>query len=385
MDDKEDEKEKEKDNITCEDYIYKLSDSQKIKKYFLVLIEKDIYYYKSSKKEEVLGMHNLSGTFLKDNGEKKVGDQKMFHFSIQFAQKTRNYYCKDKSSFIKWTSTLKDAIGYHSFFDFYEMLDDIGEGKFGLVKLGLHKKTKQKVAIKIIKKEAMTTQDVELVKSEIDIMKLCMHPNVVRLLDHFENAEYIFIIMEYLTGGDLGEYLNKVKYKVSESRAAEIMFQLGKGIKYIHEYGILHRDLKPDNIMLTESSDKGQIKIMDFGLSKIMGPQEKVADGFGTLSFVAPEVLIRQPYNKQIDIWSLGVILYHMLSGTLPFDDVNDNEEKIAKMTVFEEVKFPSKYWGKKSGQVIDLISKCLIKDPEKRIQINEYLEHEWIKKYNKE
>jgi protein kinase D len=137
--------------------------------------------------------------------------------------------------------------------------------------------------------------------------------------------------------------------------------------------------------MLTESSDKGTIKIMDFGLSKIMGPEERVADGFGTLSFVAPEVLIRQPYNKMIDIWSLGVILYHILSGTLPFDDENDNEEKIAKMTVFEEVKFPSKYWKNRSNLVIDLISRCLVKDPEKRIQIDVYLQHEWIRKYNKE
>jgi len=87
--------------------------------------------------------------------------------------------------------------------------------------------------------------------------------------------------------------------------------------------------------MLSEKTEKGIIKIMDFGLSKIMGPDEKVADGFGTLSFVAPEVLIRQPYNKQIDIWSLGVMLYYILSGTLPLNDEDDNEENIAKMTLF--------------------------------------------------
>lgn len=377
--------EEESDNkhIIFEDWIYKLSESLKIKKYWLVLIGKDIYYYKSEAKEELLGMHNLSGCFVKENGEKKIGDERMYSFAIQFSSKTRNYYCYDKNSAMKWTKNLKDSIGYNSFFDFYEMLDDIGEGKFGLVKLGVHKNTKERVAIKIIKKESMNSSDVELVKSEIDIMKLCRHPNVVRLLDHFENAEYIFIIMEYLPGGDLGEWLNKVNYKVTEQRAAQIMYQLAMGIRYLHQYGILHRDLKPENIMLTESSDKGIIKIMDFGLSKIMGPLEKVADGFGTLSFVAPEVLIRQPYNKMIDIWSLGVILYYMLSSTLPFDDENDNEEIIAKMTVFVEVQFPSKYWGKKTKEVIDLISKCLIKDPEKRISIDDYILHDWFKKYS--
>jgi hypothetical protein len=370
--------------IIYQDWIYKLSESLKIKKYWLVVSGKDIYYYKNDKKEEMLGMHNLSGCFVKENGEKKINEEKMFCFCIQFSSKARNYYCYRKETANAWINTLKEAIGYKSFFDFYEMLNDIGEGKFGIVKLGMHKNSKEKVAIKIIKKESMNATDIELVKSEIDIMKLCRHPNIVNLLDHFENADYIFIVMEHLTGGDLEDYLNKINFRVIENRAAHLMFQLGSGIRYLHEFGILHRDLKPENIMLSENSEKGIIKIMDFGLSKIMGPGEKVADGFGTLSFVAPEVLIRQPYNKQIDIWSLGVILYYMLSSTLPFDDEDDNEEIIAKMTVFTEVQFPGEKWSNRSEEVIDLIRECLIKDPEKRIKIEDFLQHPWIKHHIK-
>ena len=369
-----------KKELIYEDWIYKLSESLKIKKYWLVLLGKDIYYYKNEKKEELLGMHNLSGCFVKENGEKKINDEKMYSLCVQFSSKARNYYCYTKESALKWINALKDSIGYKSFFDFYDMLDDIGEGKFGVVKLGVHKNTKEKVAIKIIKKESMNVTDIELVKGEIDIMKLCRHPNVVRLLDHFENADYIFIIMEHLTGGDLEEYLNKIHFRLNETRAAILMYQLASGIKYLHDYGILHRDLKPENIMLSDNTEKGIIKVMDFGLSKIMGPEEKVADGFGTLSFVAPEVLIRKPYNKQIDIWSLGVILYYMLSSTLPFDDENDNEEVIAKMTVFKEVEFPQEKWAKRSKEVIDLIRLCLIKDPDKRLKIEEILVHSWIK-----
>ena len=345
---------------------------------------KDIYYYRSEKKEELLGMHNLSGCFVSDVSEKKINNDKTFSFIIQFSSKSRSYYCFTKDSCLNWIKKLKESIGYKSFFDFYDIKEDIGEGKFGLVKLGVHKKTKEKVAIKIIKKESMNSTDVELVKGEIDIMKLCRHPNIVTLFDHFENNDYIFIIMEYLSGGDLEEHLIKTKFKISEEKAANIMYQLSSGIQYLHNYGVLHRDLKPENIMLSNSSEKATIKIMDFGLSKIMGPEEKLADGFGTLSFVAPEVLIRQPYNKQIDIWSLGVILYYMLSGTLPFDDENDNEEVIAKMTVFTEVQFPLNNWSKKSEDVIDLIKKCLIKNPIERIKINEYLDHNWIKTYIK-
>jgi len=367
-------------DIVYQAWIYKLSETLKLKKYWLVLSGKDIYYYKNEKRDEMLGMHNLSGCFVKENGEKKINDEKMYCFSVQFSSKARNYYCNSKESASTWIDALKDSIGYKSFFDFYEMLEDIGEGKFGIVKLGMHKKSKEKVAIKIIKKESMNATDIELVKGEIDIMKLCRHPNIVKLLDHFENADYIFIIMEHLTGGDLEEYLNRINFRVTENRAAHLMYQLASGIRYLHEFGILHRDLKPENIMLSEKTEKGIIKIMDFGLSKIMGPDEKVADGFGTLSFVAPEVLIRQPYNKQIDIWSLGVILYYMLSGTLPFDDEDDNEENIAKMTVFNEVQFPGEKWNQRSEDVIDLIRECLIKDPEKRLKIDEFFVHNWIK-----
>jgi Ca2+-binding EF-hand superfamily protein len=370
--------------VLYEDWIYKLSESNKIKKYWLVLVGKDIYYYRSEKKDDLLGMHNLSGSFVRETGQKKISNETLLSFAIQFSSKSRNYYTYIHEACEEWVKNIKEAIGYKSFFDFYDMQEDIGEGKFGVVKLGVHKKTKEKVAIKIIKKESMNTSDIELVKSEIDIMKLCRHPNIVTLLDHFENSEYIFIIMELSTGGDLEEHFHKTKFKFTEPKAAIIMFQLASGIKYLHDYGVLHRDLKPENIMLSDNTDKATIKIMDFGLSKIIGPQERVADGFGTLSFVAPEVLIRQPYNKQIDIWSLGVILYYMLSGTLPFDDENDNEEIIAKMTVFTEVQFPSKYWSKRGEDVIDLIKKCLIKNPEERIKIDEYLQQKWIKAHNK-
>ena len=260
------------------------------------------------------------------------------------------------------------------------MLDNLGEGIFGSVKLGVEKKTNQRVAIKIIKKNKAKESDIELVRNEIDIMKLCYHPYVVHLLDHFENGEYIFIVMEYIKGGSLTDYMKSQKFNFTERRAAELIYQLAKGIKYLHKYGIIHRDLKPDNIMLTEASDKGNIKIMDFGLSKILGKKEKSTDGFGTLTFVSPEVLIRKPYNKEVDIWSLGVILYLMLSGDLPFDDPDDDEQKIAKSIVYKEVEFPEEKFGKRSKAVIELIKGCLTKDPKNRLKIDEILKGEWLK-----
>ena len=377
------EEEDEKTKILYEDYIYKFSDNVKLKKFFLVLIGQDIFYYKNEQKTELFGMHNLSGCFVKDNGTKVYNGKTFYSFSIVFPSRSRNFFCLSKQTCENFIFNLKKSFGYLNFFDYYEMLDDLGEGIFGVVKLGLYKKTKEKVAIKIIKKEKAKQNDIELVRTEIDIMKLCHHPNIVKLLDHFENAEYIFIVMEYIPGGDLGEYMKKNKYNFSEKQASIFIKQIALGLNYLHQFGIIHRDLKPENIMLTEKSENGKLKIMDFGLSKILGNQEKSVDGFGTLTFVAPEVLVRTPYNKEIDIWSLGVILYLMLSGLLPFDDDNDNEEVIAKLIVYSEVKFPSKNFSKYSTQVKDLIKRCLTKDPQERIKISEILNHEWIVKYN--
>ena len=363
------------EKVTYENYIYKVSTTNKLKKYYLVLINKDIYYYKNEDKKEVVGMHNLSGCFVKDNATKVINDKTYYSFTLVFPSKERSFYCSSKEIYDNFTEKLKESFGYLNFFDYYEMLDDLGEGIFGSVKLGVEKKTKERVAIKIIKKKKAKPSDIELVRTEIDIMKLCHHPNVVHLLDHFENADYIFIVMEYIRGGRLTDYMKEKKFHFSEKRAAEIIYEIAIGVKYLHKYGIIHRDLKPDNIMLTESNDKGHIKIMDFGLSKILGKKEKTSDGFGTLTFVSPEVLIRKPYNKEIDIWSIGVILYLILSGDLPFDD----EEKIAKSIVFNEVEFPSKKFGNKSKEVIELIKRCLTKEPKDRIKIDEIIKSDWI------
>lgn len=371
--------------FVLEDVIYKITENNNIKKYYLSIIGKDIYYYKSELKEELQGMHNLTGCFVKEVPEvKNIDGKQLYGIEVIFTNKSRMYYTISKEARDKWMAGFKESIGYQTFTDIYNIDKNLGEGKFGLVKLGIHKKTGEKVAIKIIKKNDMDQKDLELVRSEIDIMKLCKHKNVVRLLDHFENSEYIFIVMEYLAGGDLGNYSKKKKYTILEEEAVRIIYQITLAIEYLHKYGVVHRDLKPDNIMLSEANDTSSIKLMDFGLSKILGPQEKVSDGFGTLSFVAPEVLVRKPYNKEVDIWSIGITAYYIMTGTLPFDDEEDNEEKIAKQIVFNKLTFYDKKWSKISDICKDFIESCLIKEPEKRFSAKDLLNHEWLKNYAK-
>lgn len=367
--------------------IFKLTDSKNMKPYYLELCKKDIYYYKNEKCSDLLGMHNLSGSYINDyKPEDKiiVDNKEYFPFSVIFSNKTRSYYCESLEETENWIYKLKQAIGYIALADNYIMENKtLGQGKFGLVKLGTHKFTGEKVAIKIIKKAEMTPKDQELVKSEIDIMKMCRHKNIVRLLDHYENIEYIFIIMEYLEGGTFANYLEVTPIdELSEKQAGQCAFQIAKALEYMHQFGIIHRDLKPENIMIKhklpyEASDS--LKIMDFGLSKILGPNERVKDGFGTLTYVAPEVLTRKPYNKHVDIWSLGVIVFYVLSGTFPFDDPSNNEEAIAKKIVFNEMKFQHKSWSTRSQAVVDFIEKATVKDMEKRAKISDLVKHKWF------
>ena len=370
----------EEKNICYENWVYKLTENKKLKKFYLVLINKDIYYYKDKEKKNFLGMHNLSGCFIQEGGEneKIVIENKNFYiFEIFFnnKSKTRKYYTPDFEISKQFVKKIKEAIGYMKFADYYELKEVIGKGKFGVVNLGIHKKTQQQVAVKIINKDSIkTVEDKELVRIEIGILKLCHHPNVVRLLDHLENEDYIFIVMEYIEGGTLGQYFKKKNFNFSERQASSIMSQIANGVKYLHRYGIVHRDLKPDNIMITQQNDFGVIKIMDFGLSKIVSTQEKMVDGYGTLSYVAPEVLLRTPYNKEVDIWSMGVILYYMLCGHLPFK--GNKEVKKKKKIVNDDLEFDEEEWEIRSKKVRELISSCLKKEPEERITIDEFLNH---------
>lgn len=149
--------------------------------------------------------------------------------------------------------------------------------------------------------------------------------------------------MECLPGGDLFNYLEKREFSISEKRAKEISLQLSSALYYLHSFGVTHRDLKPENILMDSNSDSACCKIVDFGLSKIIGPDEKATEPFGTLSYVAPEVLLQKPYGKEVDIWSLGVITYLLCSRVLPFDD--DEDREIARQTIQDNPDFEFDPW----------------------------------------
>lgn len=156
--------------------------------------------------------------------------------------------------------------------------------------------------------------------------------------------------MEYCSGGDLFSYIEKRGFRLAEPRAASIIHKLSAACYYLHSYGIAHRDLKPENILMTDNTDEADMRMLDFGLSKIIGPSEFCTEPFGTLSYVAPEVLLEKAYNKSVDLWSIGIITYLLLCGCLPFDDEN-SEREIARQTINDPVPYPSAIWKKISNE----------------------------------
>jgi len=145
---------------------------------------------------------------------------------------------------------------------------------------------------------------------------------------------------------------------------------------------VAHRDLKPENILMSSDSDTSDCKIVDFGLSKIIGPSQTSLDPFGTLSYVAPEVLLQKPYGKEVDVWSLGVITYLLLARVLPYDD--EDEREIARQTIQDAVDFSFSPWEEKSKAAQDICRIMLEKNRHKRPTIEELLNQEWFSKYKK-
>jgi len=341
-----------------------------------------------------------------------------YAFKLFFKKKCRIYYCCNEDDVKSWVENIRLVTKFREITDYYIFAEDLGQGKFGQVKLGYPKKNisinngertnniynynfkdknfensekrkdenekdKEKIAIKIIKKVNLKSIELELVKSEVEIMKFCRFRNIVKIIENFEDHENIYIILEYLSGGNLNNYLSSQKTLLSEEKIKNLILQIACGVQYIHHFGIIHRDLKPENIMLSDKSDNAILKIVDFGLSKVLGKYEKSNESYGTLAYAAPEVIQKTAYNKTVDIWSLAVILYFLISGQFPFQDVNNNLRKIAHEITSGEIKFQGNNWKKIDEDAKDLVLKCLERDMSKRIDINKFLNHKWFKKLN--
>ena len=253
--------------------------------------------------------------------------------------------------------------------------EKLGQGTFGIVVLAKHQITGEKVAIKILDKEKIIQEaDKTRIEREIKILKNLRHNNIVHLYDIKETSNSLYIIMEYIQGKELFDYIVSKK-RLSEIEACNFYQQIISGIEYLGKIRVVHRDIKPENLLL---DNKNKIKIVDFGLSNIYPNNELLQTACGSPCYAAPEMINGELYKGLgADIWSSGIVLYAMLCGYLPFED-GDNEILYKKIT---DGKFKTpKYL---SENCKDILHKILNVDPKKRYTIKQIKKHPWFNLIN--
>lgn len=260
--------------------------------------------------------------------------------------------------------------------DYYELGKEIGRGGFSIVVEGTNKKTGEKFAVKCIKKTMVEGDDIKLLRREIHIMKRVDHPNILKLFEVFEDDDEFYLVMELVSGKELFDKIVE-KGQYSERDAANIVRQIVSAVEYLHDNGIAHRDLKPENLLSAGDDEEEIIKIADFGFSKNFG-EEKLMTSCGSPGYVAPEVLTCESYDKSVDMWSVGVIIYILLCGYPPF--YADNAPALFKKIMDVKYDFDDPSWDDVSEEAKDLIRNLLVKDPKKRLTAGEVAKSPWVK-----
>ncbi|KAM7015955.1 serine/threonine-protein kinase BRSK2-like isoform 13-T13 [Tautogolabrus adspersus] len=218
------------------------------------------------------------------------------------------------------SSSAKDSGHYANYVGPYRLEKTLGKGQTGLVKLGIHCVTCQKVAIKIVNREKLSESVLMKVEREIAILKLIEHPHVLKLHDVYENKKYLYLVLEHVSGGELFDYLVK-KGRLTPKEARKFFRQIISALDFCHSHSICHRDLKPENLLLDE---KNNIRIADFGMASLQVGDSLLETSCGSPHYACPEVIRGEKYDgRKADAWSCGVILFALLVGALPFDDDN--------------------------------------------------------------
>ncbi|XP_046743230.1 uncharacterized protein LOC124409570 isoform X2 [Diprion similis] len=252
----------------------------------------------------------------------------------------------------------------------FDIIKKLGQGTYGKVQLGINKETGQEVAIKTIKKCKIETEaDLIRIRREIQIMSSVQHPNIIHIYEVFENREKMVLVMEYAAGGELYDYLSERKV-LSEHEARRIFRQISTAVYYCHKHKICHRDLKLENILLDQI---GNAKIADFGLSNVFDEQRLLSTFCGSPLYASPEIVKGTPYHgPEVDCWSLGVLLYTLVYGAMPFDGSNFKRlvKQISQSDYFEPKK-PSPA----SPLIKDMLTVC----PARRADVEKICTHWWV------
>ncbi|XP_041663881.1 serine/threonine-protein kinase D2 isoform X3 [Cheilinus undulatus] len=262
----------------------------------------------------------------------------------------------------------------------YQIFADevLGSGQFGVVYGGKHRKTGRDVAVKVIDKLRFPTKQESQLRNEVAILQSLRHLGIVNLECMFETPEKVFVVMEKLHGDMLEMILSSEKGRLPERLTKFLITQILVALRHLHFKNIVHCDLKPENVLLASADPFPQVKLCDFGFARIIGEKSFRRSVVGTPAYLAPEVLLNQGYNRSLDMWSVGVIMYVSLSGTFPFnedEDINDQIHNAAFM-------YPPNPWKQISSDAIDLINNLLQVKMRKRYSVDKSLSHSYLQDY---
>ncbi|XP_057807965.1 serine/threonine-protein kinase ATG1c-like [Salvia miltiorrhiza] len=266
--------------------------------------------------------------------------------------------------------------GYYVVGD-YVVGKQIGAGSFSTVWHARHRVHGTEVAIKEIVTSRLNPKLQESLKSEIFILKKINHPNIIRLHDMIEEPGKMYIVLEYCRGGDLSMHLQRLQGGIPEATAKHFMQQLAEGLKVLRENNLIHRDLKPQNLLLSSNGDNSILKIADFGFARSLQPLGLAETLCGSPLYMAPEIMQLQRYDAKADLWSVGAILFQLVTGKTPFTGVNQIQllQNIIKAT---DLKFPPEAKDL-SPHCMDLCRKLLRRNPVERLTFEEFFNHPYL------
>ena len=250
----------------------------------------------------------------------------------------------------------------------------LGRGAFGKVYKGTSlTNPKQKVAIKAFKKKHIFESDIKAIQKEISVLSQLNHPNILKYKESLADDKHMYIVTDYIRGVTLAEKLKKQKDPFSEEEAAKILKQLASAIAHCHSKKIAHRDIKPSNIII---DDKLNVTLIDFGLSKEFSKSKHLKSKAGSPLFMAPEIM-ESKYSEKWDVWSLGILMYILLSNRLPFS--GQTPEEVRDQVLQWQLCFDSDFWANTSQEAIDLMERTIWVDPTFRFNIHQVVSHKWF------
>jgi len=263
-------------------------------------------------------------------------------------------------------------------FNDYEIGKQLGKGSFSVVYEGKNKLTGKLYAIKQLQKQKIS--DLTKVKNrEVAIMMQVKHPSIVTLEEVYEDNTSLYLIMQLVPGGELFDKILAAGH-FTESLASSIIKQVILGIQYLHSQNIIHRDLKPENLLCLDNT-MNTILIADFGFARAIQDNQQVITQCGSLHYTAPEILQGQPYGPSVDMWSIGVILYVLLTGCFPWDESSGDVRNVVNQITNVLYSFPSDI--PISTEAKDLILHLIVKDPNGRLTPEQALAHPWVQGKN--